>query len=967
MLISALVATRGCRRHARSGDDNTGVAPGRGDVLRFLLLGAGALVVVAIVVAAQHMPLAASSQPALIRLRYAEFDPLLGVAALSPSDLLPMPMSGIHPYIVQFTSAIDEHMQNDVTAVGADIVDYIPDDAYAVLASVDGAARLKQLPSVRWVGYFQPSFRIDPALSRAQGPVAVSISLFSAAGASQVAALVDAGGGHLRDSVSADTTVLNATVEGEWVYTIASSPHVAWVSPQRVPRLWNGVARAIMDVMPIWTSHDLRGMGQVVAVADTGLDTGDPATLSADFGGRIVATYAWGRSDDWSDTDGHGTHVAGSAVGSGANSGSDASTGSYADSHAGVAPEAGLIVQSVMEKDGYLGGLPADVGDLLEQAYDAGARVHSNSWGVSVQDGGRVYDAQARAVDEFVWDHPDMVVVFASGNDGLDANRDGTVDMGSVTTPATAKNAVSVGASESVRFSGGYTPGGACAAWGDCWPAAFPAEPLRGDLLSNDPNGMAAFSSRGPAPDGRVKPDIVAPGTNIISTKSALALDSHFWGSYDSFYAYNGGTSMSAPLVAGASAVVRQYYGSLENHNPSAALVKATLLAGAVDMKPGQFAGNVEVPQAPNNVEGWGRLSLSRSLYPVPPASISFVDEARGLRTGQTAVYTYSVESDAASLRIVVAWSDHPSSLTAQVNLVNDLDVQVTGPLTTANTLPGQQLGDHLNNVEGINVVAPAPGVYRVTVYGRSVPFGPQPYALVVSADLVSAPQPPVVGLALAPGYVVAGSVLTVTWTITGGNVITATALGWDTISHEADRAYAYAVPPLIRGERVYTATLTAPESGAVYLAPSAWIDGNRYDSSAEAAVNVVGQVRRAYLPVILTYPPAVVAPTPTPASAVQLVRNGGFEDGAPLSPPWAQYDWADPAAYLVSSDWPHNGRWSVWFGGFYSDVQRLHQTISVPPGVAHAQLSFRWFMNSEDSEDDARRHSVGSVAQRCR
>ena len=289
----------------------------------------------------------------------------------------------------------------------------------------------------------------------------------------------------------------------------------------------------------------LSGRGEIVGVADSGLDTGNPDTIHPDFSGRIAAIQSWPVASDWSsvvtnvggddgpaDTrSGHGTHVAGSICGNGT-----ASLSVQPDPVRGLAYEATLVFQAIEQRlqwtDAYrqayyrqyrryppdygLAGLPVDLRSLFQQAYDAGARIHSNSWG-----GGDfgAYDDYAEAVDRFMWEHKDFLILFAAGNDGADGNRDGVVDQGSVTPPGTAKNCITVGAAESVRAQGGYQR-----PYGQLWPDDYPTNPLKSDMPSDNADDIAAFSSRGPTRDGRIKPDLVAPGTNILSTRSQALL-----------------------------------------------------------------------------------------------------------------------------------------------------------------------------------------------------------------------------------------------------------------------------------------------------------------------------------------------------------------------------------------------------------------------------------------------------------
>src|SRR3989338_1286981 len=85
------------------------------------------------------------------------------------------------------------------------------------------------------------------------------------------------------------------------------------------------------------------------------------------------------------------------------------------------------------------------------------------------------------------------------------------------------------------------------------------AEPIASSRLSEDARGMAAFSSRGPTADGRIKPEVVAPGTNIVSARSTHEKATVGWGTYGDKYLYMGGTSMATPLSSGALGILRQF------------------------------------------------------------------------------------------------------------------------------------------------------------------------------------------------------------------------------------------------------------------------------------------------------------------------------------------------------------------------------------------------------------------------
>jgi hypothetical protein len=301
------------------------------------------------------------------------------------------------------------------------------------------------------------------------------------------------------------------------------------------------------------------------------------------------------------------------------------------------------------------------------------------------------------------------------------------VKPGSLFAPGTAKNAIDVGSSEGNRPPGLHWGGYSDNTWRTF---GFQTPPISTDYVSDHPEGMTAISSRGPTADGRLKPDIVAPGTNIISTLSQRGAASHLWGYFSPDYAYDGGTSISAGFVSGAAILARQWYQEKQGVTPSAALIKATLLNGAADLSPGQYGTGEfqEVSKRPNNAEGWGRLDVAMALDPPSPLAVGFADFKPGLGTEQSQTFLLRVTQSGQPLRALLVWSDYAGSPDAKVTLVNDLDLRVTDP--SGSVLIGNGQEDRRNNVEGISFPSAEPGVYHVTVNGYNVPQGPQPFAL---------------------------------------------------------------------------------------------------------------------------------------------------------------------------------------------------------------------------------------------
>jgi subtilisin family serine protease len=326
------------------------------------------------------------------------------------------------------------------------------------------------------------------------------------------------------------------------------------------------------------------------------------------------------------------------------------------------------------------------------------------------------------------------VICFAAGNDGIDRDKSGVVDAGSVGSQSAAKNCITVGASESSRPN--FKP-----TYGKYWPTDFPANPINSDQQANNPGGLVAFSSRGPTNENRIKPDVVAPGTCILSTLSrAVARPSDIFGtSSDTLFFFDSGTSMATPLVAGCVAVLRETLVKNGSARPSAALIKALLINGAIEL-PGQYSPT-EAGPPPNNNSGFGRVDLAGSVItPGPDADAGF-GEGGPLKEDEEDSFSVDIpehgKSAAApdefaptslgiSFKITLVWSDPPGAA-----LQNDLDLIVraaNGDERHGNMGTSSDF-DRLNNVEQVAWTNMPPGKAEIVIRSFRITNFPQPYA----------------------------------------------------------------------------------------------------------------------------------------------------------------------------------------------------------------------------------------------
>jgi serine protease AprX len=653
---------------------------------------------------------------------------------------------GSQDLIIQFKNPITEGDKASLRHVGAEIFGYLPDDALMIRASFTKIQQWRGGHAVEAVVPFAPEYKLSTAFGAASvfnkdEQQAIVVKTFKAGETQDIALKIK----NLPQSVvySADGKSIVASVPRSALHDVASFLGVEHVQPyaEMIPMHMNFSEDAmsftpqgagdysditgaetgtkVMNFDGAWTAG-LTGRNQIVAMADTGLDLGE-GKLSSDFTGAVLQGQIFGLfSKSWEDPMGHGTHVSGSILGRGTASGGKLHGGAY---------DAQFVPQGMWSPMMKNLTVPSKITDLFEKAFAAGARIHSNSWGSPRNLG--AYDAMASSVDEYMFNNQDMLVLFAAGNSGMDMDKDGRIDPGSVCSPGTAKNTLTVGASENVMSTGGIqVPVSKLRAAKDDWSA----EPIYSSFLSDNINGVAMFSSRGPTTDGRTKPEIMAPGTNILSTRSHVVGSSDLWGAYNADYTYSGGTSMATPLAAGAAAVTRQMLQDKAHvATPSAALLKATMMHTAVDMYPGQYGevgaakGQELLTRRPNSDEGYGRLDLTRVAQAAD--STQFVDNRTGVGQGEKATLTFTL-SKPGSLLANLVYMDAPGSPDAAVALVNDLDLTLSGPQSASPQ-------DRKNNNEIIELSNLPAGTYTLTVEGFKVPQGKggkQPYALVYTA-----------------------------------------------------------------------------------------------------------------------------------------------------------------------------------------------------------------------------------------
>ncbi|MCU0433968.1 MAG: S8 family serine peptidase [Bacteroidia bacterium] len=533
-------------------------------------------------------------------------------------------------YLVQFMAPPVQSWIKGVETLGIRVIEKAGECGLFVTGAPATIARLKELDTIAWYGPFEPAYRVDAAVLKMSGKIkSLSIGVLGTAAAADVKKLLTDGKARITLEVPADNLrgeiyhTFVAEADAKLLLTLATHPAVRWINhevkAQPDDERTAQITAEALDATPAPNTLPVTGYqnkltefgltggtGVTVTVCDSGIDTNDASpgnpTLHADLRGRLAFFLDQTAGIGTTDTNGHGTHVAGIIAG-------NATTGN-ADPQGfllgmGIAPAAQIGSINAIDVNGTL-----NLTTMMQSCVTNNSEIVNNSWNMGGPNLG--YTNNCRTIDSGIRDAntaaagtQQLHFIFSAGNAGNSATN-------TLTTPHEIKNGVVVGNSLNAR------PG-----------EMFPSDDIRGIFSS---------SSRGPSLDGRLFPTVVAPGTNVISTRSSASGNASYQdtgGTSHAQHTEKTGTSMSTPAVTGLGALFIEWWRNrTAGQTPTPALLKAALVNGAIDLVGGQNWKRLNNSQSPVDTANWVNHAgnVYRRPLPFAPAQLLFGNTAMTLQ-----------------------------------------------------------------------------------------------------------------------------------------------------------------------------------------------------------------------------------------------------------------------------------------------------------------------------------------------
>ena len=580
-------------------------------------------------------------------------------------------VDNIKYYFMLFSEIPSIYKRNKIADLGVKFLEYIPSKTYIV--NLDKDCELLDLVNYGVIALspIEGKHKLDPKIQNnnypqwaiKDGKLSLKVLLYKDVNTSVIQEIFKSKGYKI-DDISLISNRITITIKPSDLGTIANMSSVWFIEPIDPPsKKENKTARTLHRSNTINTEYSsgrhYNGEGIKIMMQDDGI-----IGPHIDYQGRIDQSNCGGCSSNLSDT--HGDHVAGTIMGS----------GNLDPVAAGMANAAFLYVYS-SSNNNYSNAFPS-------LYINEDVVITSKSYGNGCNAG---YTSLSQELDQQINLHPSLIHIFSAGNNGSSACANPYIS--------------STSGSDWGNVTGGHKQGKNVIAVAN--------------LTST--SGLANSSSRGPAADGRIKPDIGAKGTSVNSTVPT--------NDYDSYT----GTSMSCPGIAGIMGQLYQGYKELNGGvNPSSALMKGVLLNSGDDL------GN----PGPDFKHGWGEVNAYQAIKILE--NNQYLSST--LSQGGNNTHNITVPSGIIQLNVMVYWHDIEGSVNAAPALVNDIDINLTNSIgitdlpwlldptanTTALNSNATYGNDHLNNMEQITIDNPISGIYVLSVDGFAIPLGVQEY-----------------------------------------------------------------------------------------------------------------------------------------------------------------------------------------------------------------------------------------------